>query len=202
MPVEEYLELRESAKIKVDTQELAVREAFIAAANSIRGTDGSVDYSILEEEVNRDAFEDAFGKSINTAINRDYGATTTDVIKQDQLWKMYCGFDAASFYNFVKQTGSDLELKIFEKVVDEQFKPIKQSLMNSAIMNGLTEYDGQNIVNYLKEDPVNLPAIELIDVNMLTNVLDMSKLLEEYLGDKGVVTPQFVENQPYAKLAK
>ncbi len=198
MPVEEYIELRKNAKTSIDTQELAVREAFIAAANSIRGTDGSVDYSVLEEEVNRNNFEDAFGESINTAINRDYGATATCVIKRDQLWKMYCGFDAVSFHNFVKQTGSDLELKTFEEVVDEQFKPIEQSLMTSAIKNGLTEYDGQNVVNYLKEDPVNLPAIELINVEMLTNVLDMSKLLEEYLGDRGVVTPQFVEKQSYA----
>lgn len=197
--VDKYLELREEAKKRVNTKKLGLRQAWNAAEVTTIGEDGLVNLESLSEQGARDAFKGAFAGCMDAQVLLYYHSTYGDnIFVRNDLWGAFAGFRKTDLDKMVEEAQGKINFDRYMATIKEPFKGAIQSDLATP-MGALTAEDGQNVVDYLKKDLINRPAMKLIDVKSLTSVSDMSELLEEYLAqDRGVITPEFVENQPYA----
>ena len=201
MPVPDFIRESDKAQRLVDTREMDITAAFIAAANTTINAAGEVDYQSLDVQPARTAFTNALNGSLEAKAQAYFGisaARMADPFVKSTLGRSYVGFGSEDVSNLVEQAKGRMNKHVFDQNIEEYFTEVRKRLARVPLSQ-LVAADGPGVIAYLQADPGdarNAAAVDLIDPTKLTNPVDMAQLIGEYRAKK-IVSPTFIEGKSY-----
>jgi hypothetical protein len=191
MSVKKYLDARKKAEKKLTTLEFEINDAYYTGMAMLRGEDGLIDTSLLEDDSKKDIFKSRIvSELLDNAQESFYGSNkelfnSLGKDKKDDILFAYLGVAETQINNIIDEGNITREKFVGElqEKMQDRFQRIHQQPSSELSLT-----DAQEVVEYTK-------MTELINPQKL-GFRDMIGLLDVY--DRfDIVPPKFLEKKPY-----